>query len=321
MINYLKLSVGLLALAVVAAGCSDEKPTKSQPFELNANIDNQFDLVNLDYPDRPFFFETPMSLNLNFDHDENGVKLELINGEFQYAPYTLVNMGLQYLSSFYVTHDSAYLNLTFNYANRLNLLGTRINDCIYITYTYNGRLHGTYDVLMAPWFSGLTQGFALNLISRMYELTGDMRMRYFADSLFNTFLYWDTSAPIWTTAIDSAGYYWIEEYPYHPLDHVMGGFINALLGLHNYYLVTHDERCKTIFQAGCTTVVHYFDDFRDPGNLCYYCILHKHRNTPDYHVLDAFRLRQLYTVSGNPIFEACAESLDVDYAAWSDTTG
>ena len=244
--SHLKFNAALLTLALVVVSCSSEKTTGPRPFELNANIDSQFDLVYLSYQDRPYYYPTPLPLNFDFPHDEEGIRLDLINGEFYYHPYTLVNMGMQYLSSFYVTHDSAYLDLTLNYANKLNELGTRINDCIYITYTFNGRLHGTNDVLMAPWYSGLTQGYALNLISRVYEFTGDMRMRYFADSLFNTFLYWDTSAPIWTVAIDSAGYFWIEEYPYHPLDHVMGGFINSILGLHNYYLVTNDERCKTI---------------------------------------------------------------------------
>jgi hypothetical protein len=318
--SQLRFIVILLLQALMVAGCSDEKGINIEPFQLNANIDDQFELLDLGYSERPYFYPDHISLDLNFPHDDRGIKLDLINNVYYYHPYTLVAMGLQYLSGYYVTGDSAYLTLVNNYANKLNEIGTRYNDGVYITYTFNFRLHPIFnDVMMAPWFSGLTQGFALNFISRTYEITGNPTMKYFADSLFNTFLHWDVSAPIWTVAIDSAGYYWIEEYPYQPFDHVMGGFINSILGLHNYFLVTNDQQCKAIYKAACTTIAHYFDEYRNPGDLCYYCLLHRVKTSPTYHTLDAFRLRQLHTVSGHPLFEAYAESLDVDYAAWSDT--
>jgi hypothetical protein len=307
------------ALVILITACSF-RSTRPQNFEFDANIDEQFEMVYLEYPDRPYFFATPLPLDLNFPHDDQGIRLDLINGSYYYHPYTLVNMGLQYISSYYVTHDTAYLDLIWRYANKLREIGTRYDDGIYIAYSFNGRLHPNFnDFMMAPWFSGLTQGFALNFISRVYEITGSAKMKYFADSLFNSFLHWDTSAPIWTVGFDSAGYYWIEEYPFRPYDHVMGGFINAILGLHNYYMVTNDYRCLRIYKAACTTIAHYFNEYRRPGNLCIYCLLHKVTNSPGYHNLDAFRLRQLYTVSGHPLFEAYAESLDVDYAAWSDS--
>lgn len=301
-----------MSILLILCGCSSKTPTENDYSWWQAKF-NEYDIVQLSFENRFLYWPDPISLNLDFPHDRDGIIITYFNGQYVYHPFSLTNMALRYISGYYVTHDSAYLDFSYRYARKLSELGVRDGNGIYFPYTFNYVLHSSNDMMMAPWYSGMAQGYALSFFSKLYELTGDYSIKALADSVFNTFLHTDTSNPIWTCVVDSLDYYWIEEYPYQPYDHVLGGFTSGIIGLHNYYMIDRDKRCEILLKSAFTTIEYYFGQFRNPGEICNYCLLHR-LQLGQYHIYNTDRMRYMAIISGSPVFDAFADSLAADYS-------
>ena len=306
--------LGFILLILLASACGSDHHTNPQGFTWDAHYAD-YPIAYLNYEERYFYWENPIGLELDFLHDSDGIRVVLFEGQYVYHPWTLSNMALQYINGYYVTQDSAYLDFCRKYKDKLSEIGVRFNNGIYFPYTFNYCLHNgtTNDVMMAPWFSGIAEGYTLSFLSKYYELTNDAGVLAFADSVFNTFLNTDKSADIWTCLVDSSGYYWIEEYPYEPQTHVFGGFTSGLIGIYNYYLVTHDPRSLILLKSSLSTIENYAHEYRNPGGISYYCLLHRGQ-IGLYHLLNIDRLRYLARLSDDSIFNDFADSLEADYS-------
>jgi len=97
------------------------------------------------------------------------------------------------------------------------------------------------------WISGMTQGVIASLYSRAFYLTNNDFYRSLCIKSISGML-----IPIeyGGTLYKNKGCLWIEEYPEEkPLMHVLNGFIFALLGLYDTYLITNDEKYIKIFNV------------------------------------------------------------------------
>lgn len=300
---------------LVALDCSNNMPTEPLNPVPNVLHDEYSMDIDIQYRNRPWYnMESPIGLEPTYTHDDKGVIVSQIDGQWYYHPWNVLWWGLAYLSSYELCSDTAYLRLARNYSDRLMILGNRYHNSIYFPYQFDHILHGgsSHDAMMAPWYSGLAQGMALCFYSRFYELTGETKYKYIADSVFQCYLYTDTSNEVWTSRIDSANYYWIEEYPFHPPDRVLNGFQTAVICLYDYYHISHNSVCKIIFEAGCTTLENYFDSYRCPGGISYYCLRHK-LQFDNYHNLHITQFEYLYMITGDSSFIALADTLRSDY--------
>lgn len=304
----------LAIIIMILSACGQDHNTNPGYFNWDAQY-HQFDIKSLDFEDRYFYWNPPISLELNFLHDSDSIRITLVGDQYVYHPYTLASMGLQYINGYYITQDSAYLVFCRKYIDKLSEIGARYHGGIYFPYTFDYGLHNgaTDDVMMSPWYSGIAEGYTLSFLSKYFEITGDNSVIPFADSIFSTFLNTDLSSEIWTCMIDTAGYYWVEEYPYTPQTHVLGGFTSGIIGLYNYYLIRGDSRCAVVLNSSLTTIENYFHEFRNPGNISYYCLLHKGQ-IGHYHLLNISRLRYLALISDDMIFDEYADSLEADYS-------
>jgi len=319
-IKYTKSFCRIAAIFAISAiallsslDCSKEKPTEAQVYEFDFTYDD-YEVVSLEMQERWYDWMYPIGFELNFPHDENGIIVTLWNGEYHYHPWQVCDKALWYLASYQQTNDEGYLDFVYRYANKLAEIGIREDNRIYLPYTFDYALHAgnEYEVMIAPWYSGFAQGIALSFFSRAYETTNDPLMKGIADSLFNTFLMMDTQNDIWTCYIDSLEYYWIEEYPFSPKTHVINGFLAAIFGLYDYYIISNDERCKILIQASSTTIAAYLNDYRNPGDASYYCLLHK---TPllNYHIIVIRQLKHMTDITTDPFFAAFADTLEGDH--------
>ena len=283
-------------------------------YEFNFNFDD----YNIQYvePASRWYSHIPViGLELNFPHDSKGVRLFYYNNNYYYHPYMLGSMGLRYLMGYLQSPDEEYRVLIYNYIERISEIGTRIDSSIYVPYMFNYGLHANSqnEIMVAPWYSGISQGMILSFLSRTAEVFDDQSLRPIADSIFNSFLDFTGDGDIWITAVDSLNYYWIEEYPFNPRTQVLNGFIIAVLGLGDYYLLTYKPECKILIQAGCTTFNRYFDEYRVPGEPSYYCLLHKIAFT-DYHAIHISLFRDLASLTNAANFDAFADTLQSDYS-------
>jgi hypothetical protein len=305
--------IGVLCLVVV--DCSNNKPMEPSEVELDINYNDFAIIEGISLGNRPWYnVSDPVDLEPTYYHDAQGVIVSQVDGQWYYHPWQVLSWGLMYLSSFELTRDSRYLEIAQRYSDRLILMGNRVNNSIYFPYEFNHILHGgsSHDAMMAPWYSGLAQGMALCFYSRFYEITNDPYYKDIADSIFQCYLYTDSSNSVWTSMIDSAKYYWVEEYPFHPLDHVFNGFQTAVICLYDYYQISHNSLCKTIFDAGCTTLERNFDSYRVPGGISYYCLRHKVQ-LDDYHRLHITQLEWLFMITGDSSFISMADTLRSDF--------
>ncbi|MFH0799363.1 MAG: D-glucuronyl C5-epimerase family protein [Pseudomonadota bacterium] len=110
-----------------------------------------------------------------------------------------------------------------------------------------------FRLLKAPWFSGLAQGQGLSVLVRAYAETKDPAYLAAAEEVFRSL-----ALPIEDGGVlhrDPEGYCWIEEYIVTPPTHILNGFIWALWGVHDYYLLTRSDEARGLFEACTKTIV------------------------------------------------------------------
>jgi len=249
-----------------------------------------------------------------YNWDEDRVILNIRNGLPYYNPITLVNFGLAFLSNYIDTQLPRHLQIARNHADRLIAEANEFDGVYYFPYKFDFALHGRsdeVDQMIAPWYSGLAQGRALGLFVRMYRTTGEERYLDAAHKTFGSLLRPRNENVPWVVEVDSAGFFWIEEYPATRPNQVLNGFIYAMYGLHDYYTETRDENARLLLQASLTTVRHYLYDFRVTGDLSYYCLSHK-TQIPTYHRWHIDLIKNAFRMSGDPYFETAAQ------AFWDD---
>ena len=110
------------------------------------------------------------------------------------------------------------------------------------------------------WVSGMAQGVIASLFARAFYLTGNDYYRKMCVKTIEGML-----LPIEQGGAlhrDEHGCLWIEEYPEEkPLSHVLNGFIYAILGLYDAYIITSDERYLKFFLYFIKTLKRHLRDY------------------------------------------------------------
>jgi len=272
---------------------------------------DHFKINELVYSDQPFTWNKLAPLNPDFPVDKDGI---IIYADQYYHPGQIANQGLFYLDSFHQTNNQEYLVLAKKYAAKLLEIAHQERGSLYFPYPFDFALHGFKDdVVKAPWYSGMTQGEALSLFVRLYEITADQQYLEAAERTFKSFqnLRSDKAQP-WTVWVDKEGFYWIEEYPEDIPDQTLNGFIYGLYGLYDFYWLRKDDSSKILIEASLTTLKRYLRDFRNPGGISFYCLKHK-RASESYHQTHIKQLQILYQMTGDEYFKTMADNFYQDY--------
>ena len=125
---------------------------------------------------------------------------------------------------------------------------------------YNFKFHD----LVAPWYSGMTQGVAISFLLIYYELTKDENALIKVKQLA-AFLLKDESDG-GTISCTPENNCFIEEYPNSKRKrHVLNGFINALIGINEYLIYfPNDERAQEIHTEGYEGLLATFENYDTP---------------------------------------------------------
>jgi hypothetical protein len=103
-----------------------------------------------------------------------------------------------------------------------------------------------FDGGLPPWTSGLSQGTALQVLSRAgsrFKEPADLAAAQEALGIFKA------APPSGVRVASSLGAHYLE-YTYAPRDRILNGEIQALVGLYDYTSLTHDPVGLTLFEAG-----------------------------------------------------------------------
>jgi D-glucuronyl C5-epimerase C-terminus len=103
-----------------------------------------------------------------------------------------------------------------------------------------------FDGGQPPWTSGLSQGTAIQALSRAWSRLHEQAYLTAAQQALGIF---ETPPPVGVRVSTPAGALYAE-YTYAPDDRILNGFIQALVGLYEYTSITQDPLGLALFDAG-----------------------------------------------------------------------
>jgi len=256
----------------------------------------------------------PIRLEPTGVFDEQKVSMYRRGGIIYDHPVRQAQYMLTRLNTYLLNQDERYLERSVRHAERIMSYAERTENGTFMPYQFGFDVHGR-DPVPAPWYSGMAQGQVISAFILLHNETGEARYLDFATELFQSFLHHkdDSGAP-WVTRVDDTGHLWFEEYAKDDYaDFTYNGHIFATFGLYDYYLATGDPDALALFQGGVTTIRHYIDEIRNPGEISSYCLHHPDVKSRTYHNVHIRELKALSRITGDPVFEAYSALLLQDF--------
>lgn len=191
--------------------------------------------------------------------DEEGIPLLDYHGKVgrQYNPIAVAQYALGNYNLAKQTKDKTYYDKFMSNADWLL-------DNLYLTDqgTYLWPHHFDFEYfrpLKAPWFSGLAQGQGLSVLVRAFVETGNLKYKNAAEQVWQSLCVSIQKGGVQYK--DTDNYIWIEEYLIDPPTHILNGFIWALWGIYDYYLLTKNSDVKKIFDDYTGTILQYLPKY------------------------------------------------------------
>ncbi|NVM05147.1 MAG: hypothetical protein HWN67_22695 [Candidatus Helarchaeota archaeon] len=146
-----------------------------------------------------------------------------------------------------------------------------------------------------PWFSAMTQGEAISLLLRAYQIFYDSEYLSNAEKALNSFketniIYNDENKNIWC-----------EENPTDPPNHILNGFIFAFFGLFDFYRMKKDKVSFSLWNEGIKTLEKNLYLY-DSGYWSRYDLLFRRITSETYHNIHICQLKVLYNLTRLKVF-------------------
>lgn len=175
-------------------------------------------------------------------YDRKFDSLGIITQKNEYHALTISVFGVLCYDEFLSTGDSMYYHKVIDQYNYFK-------DTSRLMFFDDGKsvglpYHFNFHDMKAPWFSGMTQGFAISYLLRYYDLTQDESAHELIQKLARFMLKSETEGGSISTTAE--GGTWIEEYPNSQKSKsVLNGFVNGLIGLYEYTLFYPEDTLAT----------------------------------------------------------------------------
>jgi heparosan-N-sulfate-glucuronate 5-epimerase len=156
--------------------------------------------------------------------------------------------------------------------------------------------------LKAPWFSGLAQGQGLSVLVRAFAETGKNTYCERARDVYRSL-----TLPIDAGGVQYTDHHndiWIEEYLVTPPTHILNGFLWALWGVHDYYLLVRSPTVKALFDQYVQTIVRVLPQYDLKFWSLYELTPQRIQSiaSPFYHRLHIVQLQVMYRLTGIQTF-------------------
>ncbi len=241
--------------------------------------------------------------NYHGPFDEKGIPILDYHGKIgkQYNPIAIAQYGLGNYNLYKRTQNDIYYQ---RFQRTANWLVENIEKNKFGIYVWNHKFDWEYYYrLKSPWYSALAQGQGISLLIRAYTETNRTEYIEVASNAFRCLL----------TEVDKGGVLfvddnsdqWLEEYVVIPPTHILNGFIWALWGVYDYFLLTKEKNARELWEGCLRTLQKNLDDF-DIGYWSLYDLSRakmKNLASPFYHKLHIVQLEVLYKLSKVEIFK------------------
>jgi heparosan-N-sulfate-glucuronate 5-epimerase len=239
--------------------------------------------------------------------DDQGVPLLDYHGSIglQYNPIAIAQYGLGNYNLYHQTGEEWYRSKLILAANWLkeNLVKNSFGVPVWMHHFDFEYQEG----LTAPWYSGLAQGQGVSTLLRAYQTTQNEEYLKAAEKAFSSLLLPVSEGGVITH--DEDGYLWIEEYIVSVPTRVLNGYIWALWGVYDYYLLTGADQAKDLYLAAVKTLSDNLQRY-DTGYWSLYDLSSERLKmiaSPFYHQLHIVQLKVMYQLTGEENFKSVAE--------------
>lgn len=266
----------------------------------------------------PYNSSTLYGYNRDVPRDSAGVRMFVLNGVLYNHPVAQAQDALMSLSDYHHTNEARYLTRAGRDAQRLIDKRVLSDGAWYYPYPFDFLLHGASSLPMrAPWFSGMAQGQALSLFTRLFQVTGAQKWRDAADATFASFRNAPVAGLPSTVNIGPSSYLWLEEYPRWPTtasDRTLNGHVFAVFGLYDYQQLTGDVTALDLWNGALANTQHYLTHgFRVPNWASHYCLAHPWVDSPKYHDIHWHQMITLHSTTSDALWSRYADLLRADY--------
>ncbi len=218
-LGKLILSITLIALANLMDAHGFAQKNQNDPYFSSSPIRYSCDYERLDI--------TQWFNSNTRTFDKSGIILN----NLQYHPLGITHFGMMCYNHFVETKDSTYYH---HFMNQIKYF----KDTSLVDLSHNGERMGLpyqfpFHDLKAPWYSGMTQGWAIVFLFRYYYHSHDPEALQIIQKMAQFMI--QPVSENGTIGRTPEGYTWIEEYPNTKVKpQVLNGYINGLLGLKEY---------------------------------------------------------------------------------------
>ena len=262
-------------------------------------INNSADYSNLG----EYYMEFYSKGDYKGDHDVNGIPQLNYHGDIglQYNPIAISQWALGNYNLWIKNNNQDNYLKFIKAADWLVDNLKKNSDNIYV---WKHKFDWVYkENLINPWHSGLAQGQGLSVLCRAYKETKDSKYYNSLEKVFESFLTDVQDGGV--TFTDQSGNLWIEEYimKKEPT-HILNGFIWALWGIYDYWLLTSNKDIKILFDKYSKTIKDNIDRY-DIGYWSLYELSNLNINMRAsifYHKLHIVQLTILSTMTKDKIF-------------------
>lgn len=258
-------------------------------------------------------------MDLNKKLDTRGI-VQYIDphGKKQFHPVWVAQYAIAAIVKYEQTGEVGWLNRAIRHADEL--IRNRVIRGEAWFYQYNWSK--TYDrrTLVDRWWSGMAQGEALTVFSKLNQLRPSSKWRNAAWHTFQsyTLIGAHSNRIPWTTVIINRDL-WFEEYAgrMQPLQ-VLNGHIFGIYGLWEYYKIAPGPAGRLLADGALTTVLQAMPLIRYENNCSYYCAQPGYCQRPiwqhhGYHQIHIQQLETLTRITKDPRFAEWAEVLRSDF--------
>ena len=254
-----------------------------------------------------YYMDFPQKADYVAHCDASGVPMLDYHGQIglQYNPIAIAQWGL---GNYNLLCRSGGAERKAKVLAASDWLCARLEQNATGTWVWNHHFDWEYrDRLRAPWHSGLAQGQGISLLLRAHKLTGDASLLEAAGRAFDSF-----TKPMLKGGVaftDDRENLWFEEYIVSPPTHILNGFIWAMWGVLDYFLVTKSPTAEELFRSAVQTLRENLDRY-DLG----FWSLYEQSGTRlkmvasrFYHQLHIVQLEVMQRLTGEKIFADYAE--------------
>lgn len=237
-------------------------------------------------------------------YDSSGIPMLDYHGRIgiQYNPIAVAQWGLGNHDLLRRSGDRDKIRRQ-NFFKAADWLVERLQKNTFGVYVWNHDFDWEYRTrLKAPWHSGLAQGQGISLLVRAAAVTESSDYLNAAHRAFEAFLTPTNKGGV--TFVDEQNRHWFEEYIVSPPTHILNGFIWATWGVYDYFLATHDETARALFDRAVATLKVNLPRY-DLG----FWSLYEQSGTrlpmiasAFYHQLHIIQLRIMHRLAREPVF-------------------